>query len=69
MARFDGAWPMAFRVVGLRPCWSKPLLRLGLGGKGILIWGGKSPAMEAFSRSGDKLISDGSVLGGRLLGV
>lgn len=61
---------MAFRVVGLRPCWSNPLLRFGcLGGRGMLILGGKSPAIEAFSLSGERLISDGSVLGGRLVGV
>lgn len=69
IVRFDGACPMAFKVVGFRPCWSNPLLRLGLGGKGILIWGGKRPAIEALSLSGDRLISEGSVLGGRLLGV
>lgn len=61
---------MAFRVVGLRPCWSNPLFRLGcLGGRGMLILGGNSPAIEAFSLSGERLISEGSVLGGRLVGV
>lgn len=60
---------MAFRVVGLRPCWSNPLFRFGLGGKGMLILGGNSPAIEAFSLSGERLISEGSVLGGRLVGV
>lgn len=61
---------MAFRVVGLSPCWSKPLFRLGcLGGSGMLILGGKRPAIEALSLSGERLISEGSVLGGRLVGV
>lgn len=35
----------------------------------MLILGGKSPAIEAFSLSGERLISEGSVLGGRLVGV
>lgn len=61
---------MAFKVVGLRPCWSNPLFRFGcLGGSGMLIFGGKSPAIEAFNLSGERLISEGSVLGGRLVGV
>lgn len=61
---------MALRVVGLRPCWSNPLFKFGcLGGKGMLILGGNSPAIEALSLSGERLISEGSVLGGRLVGV
>lgn len=68
--RLGGACPIAFKVVGFRPCWSNPLLRLGcLGGKGMFIFGGKRPAIEAFKRSGERLISEGSVLGGRLVGV
>lgn len=35
----------------------------------MFICGGKRPAMEAFNLSGDRLISEGSVLGGRLVGV
>lgn len=35
----------------------------------MLILGGKSPAIEAFSLSGERLISEGSVLGGRFVGV
>lgn len=35
----------------------------------MLILGGKRPAMEALSLSGERLISEGSVLGGRLVGV
>lgn len=34
-----------------------------------MIFGGKSPAIEAFSLSGERLISEGSVLGGRFVGV
>lgn len=68
--KLGGACPMAFSVVGLRPCWSKPLFKLGcLGGRGMLILGGNKPAIEALSLSGDRLISEGSVLGGRLVGV
>lgn len=35
----------------------------------MLILGGNSPAIEAFSLSGERFISEGSVLGGRLVGV
>lgn len=35
----------------------------------MLILGGNNPAMDAFSLSGERLISEGSVLGGRLVGV
>lgn len=35
----------------------------------MLILGGNSPAIEAFNLSGDRFISEGSVLGGRLVGV
>lgn len=35
----------------------------------MFIFGGKRPAIEAFKRSGERLISEGSVLGGRLEGV
>lgn len=68
--RLGGACPIAFKVVGLRPCWSNPLERFScLGGRGMLILGGNSPAIEAFSLSGERFISEGSVLGGRLVGV
>lgn len=61
---------MALRVVGFRPCWSKPLERLTCRGRsGMLILGGNNPAMDAFNLSGERLISEGSVLGGRLVGV
>lgn len=42
---------------------------LGRGGRGMLIFGGKRPAIDAFSLSGERFISEGSVLGGRLVGV
>lgn len=68
--KLGGACPIAFKVVGLRPCWSNPRLRLGcLGGSGMFIFGGNKPAIEALRRSGERLISEGSVLGGRLVGV
>lgn len=67
--RLGGACPMAFRVVGLRPCWSNPLFICGLGGRGMLILGGNRPAIDAFNLSGERLISEGSVLGGRFVGV
>lgn len=69
MVRFEGVCSMVFKVVGFKFCWLKFLFKFGLGGKGILICGGKSFVMEVLSFFGDRLIFEGFVLGGRLLGV